>query len=260
MRFTVITVCLNAADTIGATLESVLQAGTLVAEYLVVDGGSSDGTLDIVREFEPRFDGRLKWFSEPDEGLYHAMNDALKRADEDSFVLFLGADDLLVEGSLAAVESRAGDGTGIDLVYGDVSVIEPDGSRRVERACEPPKRVGALPRSMRACHQASLFRASAYRQLGGFDTDFRLAADYEFSLRFEQAGMKSLYVPVTIAEYRLGGLSSSQGVATAEEYRRAWVLHGVSPWTARLRMMRSVINLRIMSVVRRIRRTGGEQR
>jgi len=260
MRFTVITVCLNAAETIGATIESVLREGARVSEYLVVDGGSTDATLDIVRAFEPRFGGRLKWLSEPDEGLYHAMNDALKLAEENAFVLFLGADDLLVDGSLSAVESAAGDIAGIDLVYGDVAVIEPDGARRVERACEPPRRVGALPRSMRACHQASLFSARAYRELGGFDTDFRLAADYEFSLRFEKAGMKSLYVPVTIAEYRLGGLSSSQGVATAEEYRRAWVLHGVSPWAARLRMMRSVINLKFMGVVRRIRRIRGEQR
>jgi len=253
MDFTVITVCLNAASTIRATIESVLVAGDVVSEYLVIDGGSTDGTLGIIKEYEPRFAGRMRWVSEPDEGLFFAMNRGLELA-HGRFVLFLGADDRLVAGALEAISEQIGASEGIDLIYGDVFVVEPDGSIRAESGCENPGLVGGIARAMPACHQATLFSLDAYRRLGGFDTSLRIAADYELYLRFIEAGMKSAYVPVTIAEFSLEGVSGSQGSATADEYRRVWIMHGVSPGTATLRKARSVMNLRIMSVVRRLSR------
>jgi len=255
--FTVITVCLNAASTIQATIESVLAAGSVVSEFLVIDGGSTDGTPDIIKEYEPRFEGRMRWVSEPDEGLFFAMNRGLELA-HGRFVLFLGADDRLVAGALEAVSEQIG-AEGIDLIYGDVLVVEPDGSVRAESGCESPGLVGGIPRAMPACHQAALFSLDAYRRLGGFDTSLSIAADYELYLRFIEAGMKSTYVPVTIAEFSLEGVSGSQGNATADEYRRVWIMHGVSPVTATLRRARSVVNLRIMSVVRRLSRGGRDR-
>ncbi len=137
MRVTVITVCLDAASTLAATIESVLHAGSSVHEYLIVDGGSTDGTVDVIKRLEPRFQGRLRWVSEPDDGLYFAMNRGLEMA-HDSFILFLGADDSLLPGSLDRVAETLGSAAGVDLVYGDVRILESDGTTRVERGCEPP--------------------------------------------------------------------------------------------------------------------------
>jgi glycosyltransferase involved in cell wall biosynthesis len=245
---------LNAAATIEAAVESVLAAGEAVSEYLIVDGGSTDGTLAVLESFEPSFAGRLRWISEPDDGLYFAMNRGIELATG-THLLFLGADDLLVAGALERVIAAAGEGDEADLVFGDVRVVEPNGTKRLERACATPGRIGQLPRAMPVCHQATIFSANAYRMLGGFDTSFRIAADYEFYLRFSEAGLRALYVPVVVAEYSLGGVSATRGTATAQEYRRAWVAHGVSPARAWARMVLSLVNLRVMGVWRRLSRT-----
>jgi len=251
LQVTVVTVCLNAASTITQTLESVLDAGDSVVAYVVVDGGSTDGTIELVKAFEPKFEGRLTWVSEPDDGVYPAMNRGLQLAS-DSFVLFLGADDALLPGSLDRVAERLGPEPDDDMIFGDVRVVEPNGSKHEEPGCIVAELVGPIPRSMPACHQAILFSLAAYRQLGGFDTSLAIAADYDFYLRFLEHGLQSVYVPVVISEFRLGGLSSARGVATAQEYRRVWVKHGVHPVVAWLRMVRSVVNLYAMKVLRRI--------
>lgn len=254
MKVSVITVCLNAVDTVEHTIASVLRAGDAVTEYLVIDGGSTDGTVEVIGRFEPRFSGRMRWVSEPDQGIYPAMNRGASMADDDSYLLFIGADDTLCEGALEQVaEQVAKSPSAPDLVYGDVRVVDADGSAWVERACGASKRIGGIPRSMPACHQAILVTARAFRQLGGFDESLALAADYDLYLRLVDAGTVALYVPAVIAEFSLSGASATRGVATADEYREVWVRHGVSPTIARLRMIRSILNLGISKVMRRTR-------
>ncbi len=249
MKLTVVTVSLNAAATIRETLDSVLAYQDHIHEYLVVDGLSTDGTLDILREYEPRFGGRLHYLSEKDAGLYDAMNKGIARATGD-FILFLGADDLVLPGIETLVSANVP--SDVDLVYGDIEVAEPDGSIRLERAAAMPRMLGHLPKEMPVRHQGALFSTRAYRDLGGFDTSFRIAADYEFYLRFFQAGLRATYLPATIARFDLGGVSSLMGLATAQEYRRAQTTHGVPDRTATRSMRRSLLNLRIARVIRRI--------
>ena len=96
--FSVVTVCLNAEQHLAEALDSVLAQSCDDYEMLVVDGGSTDGTLALVREREAAFGGRLRWMSEPDSGLYDAMNKGLHRA-RGRYIVYLGADDHLVAGS-----------------------------------------------------------------------------------------------------------------------------------------------------------------
>lgn len=249
MKLTVITVSLNAAETIRETLDSVLAHREHIHEYLVVDGLSTDGTLDILRDYDSRFGGRLHYLSEKDTGLYDAMNKGIARATGD-YILFLGADDLLLPGIETLISAEVS--SGVDLVYGDIEVVEPDGSIRLERASAAPRMLGHVPKEMPVRHQGALFSTRAYRDLGGFDTSFRIAADYEFYLRFFQSGFKVLYLPATIARFDLGGVSSLMGLATAREYRIAQTMHGLPNRTAILSMWRSLLNLRIARVIRRI--------
>lgn len=248
MRIAVVTVCLNAADSIRDTVESVVAAGQSVAQYIVIDGASVDGTVAIVRQAGAALGDRLVVVSEPDEGLYFAMNRSLELVEAD-LVLFLGADDTLVEGSLAAVEREVDELDGVGLVVGDIEVVGPDGAAHVERGCHPPATVGGIPRSMPVCHQAMLMSPAVLRELGGFDTSYRIAADYDLYLRFRETGWSTLYVPEVIARFALTGRSASSARSTADEYRRVWIAHGVSPAVASVRRLRSVVNLRVARVL-----------
>jgi len=115
-RFTVATVCLNAEADLARALGSVLVQSLDDYEFVVQDGGSTDSTFEILQEYQPRFEGRLKWVSEPDAGLYDAMNKALQHATGE-YIVFLGADDRLTPDALAAV-ARALDGSPADIGFG----------------------------------------------------------------------------------------------------------------------------------------------
>ncbi len=250
MSVTVITVCLNAAKTIRATLDSVRAQIDHVHEYVIVDGGSTDGTQEIIAASEAAFAGKLHWTSEPDAGIYDAMNKGLARATGD-FIVFLGADDVALDGAFEAIVTQSASVSGIDLVYGDAIVVESGGDRRPKHALAEMRLVAGVPWSMPSCHQACAFSADAYRVLGGFDTGFHIAGDYEFYIRFHQAGLGSLRVNRPLVAYSLEGLSSRLGRATANEYRRARVLHGVPPARAFLLMARSLVYLQVARVLRR---------
>jgi len=249
---TVITVCLNAARTLAATMESVRSQLDEVYEYLIVDGGSTDGTLDIIAAAERAFHGKLRWTSEPDAGIYDAMNKGIARATG-SHVLFLGADDLMLDGAFSAISLGCDTDPSVDLVYGDAYVVEPGGHRRLKPALENARLVDGLPWVMPTCHQACVFTAKSYRELGGFDASFKIAGDYEFYVRFHQSGLDSRHISVPLVAYSLEGVSSRLGVATANEYRRARVMHGAGPIRAYLLMTRSILFLSAARLARRVR-------
>lgn len=247
MKLSVITVCYNAARTIRETAASVQALGDAIHEYVVIDGASDDGTLEILAGMRDGFGGRLRVLSEPDEGIYDAMNKGIAAA-EGEWIVFLGADDLLLPGALqlAAYEPPQG----VDLVCCDVELALMDGRTRIDR-CEDPRRIGHLPRELPICHQGMAVSLEAYRELGGFDSSFRIAADYEFYLRFAASGRTWIRLPALIARFAHGGLSSTALDDTADEYRRARVAHGLPAAHARAAFTRSRCNARIADMLRR---------
>jgi len=233
--FSIVTVCLNAGADIAEAIESVLEQGCSDYEYLVVDGGSSDGTIGVLEEYDPRFGGRLHWVSEHDDGLYDAMNKglALTRGD---YVGFLGADDRLRPGALDAVARTLSTIPHPDIVCGATRVCGPTGTWD-----ETPRRVvrRGLPARAPASHQSTFVRRETIVKAGGFDPRFRIAADYDLYLRLVEAGATETLVDDVLSDFRLGGVSSRDGRATARDYRDVRVAHGANPAVEELVMVRS---------------------
>lgn len=249
MSVSVITSSLNAADTIERTLASVLAQGEWLHEYIVVDGGSTDATVELLQSYEERFGGRLRWVTEPDDGIYDAVNKGLATLTG-LWVLVLGADDVLEPGALRAISGSTGANQNADLIYGDAYMLEPDGRTRLQSSTGRPRFASGMPLEMPVCHQACAFSVRAYDRLGAFDATYRIAADYEFYLRFWEAALQGVRVPVPLATYSLTGVSTRRGLETAREYRDVRIVHGMSAVEAQIRMVRSLANLAAARVLR----------
>jgi glycosyltransferase len=223
ISISVITAVFNRRDTIAQALDSVLAQTHPSVETIVIDGASTDGTLDVLARFRTRVSVLM---SEPDEGIYYALNKGLKLASGD-VVGFLHADDVLAStDSLARIAAAFSDPT-VDAVYGDlVYVRQADVSRVVRLWTAGPYERNAMRRGWMPPHPTFYVRRSVYERLGSFDTQFRIAADYDLMMRFLFTdGIRAAYVPQILVRMRLGGASnrSLQSLLrkSSEDYRIA---------------------------------------
>ncbi len=210
MKITIITATFNSAGTVRDTFESVLRQTYSEIEYLVVDGASRDGTVDIIKEYEPRFKGRMRWVSERDSGIYDAMNKGLGMATGD-VVGILNSDDFYTSDDVLETVATEMGKTGVDAVYGDVHFVNPDDLGKCVRyysskVFKPSlMRLGFIP-----AHPSFYCRRSAYEKFGGFDLNFKVAADFENILRLIYVGhIKTLYIEKDFVTMRTGGASTS---------------------------------------------------
>lgn len=228
MSFTVITVALNAADLLPATIESVLGQDFGDIQYIVADGHSWDDTPDVLARYRGEVDETLEVF---DGGVFHAMNHALERA-RGTYVLFMNAGDRLYAAhTLSAIwERRIGDP---DIVHGD-HILQDGAAGRWTPSCD----YGALHRRLVAgevspawlaalpAHQATFTRTALLQARGGYDTAYEVCADHAFLLAAHAAGASIQYVDEIVAIYAAGGLSMQR----AERCRLEWaaLYRGVS--------------------------------
>lgn len=206
MKISVITAVYNNRETIAAALDSVLGQAGVDVELVVIDGGSTDGTLEVLRAYADRLDVLV---SEPDRGIYDALNKGIERASGE-VVGFLHSDDLFADTSALARISGAFADPDVGVVYGDLVYVlkdEPDRVVRYWRSGEfsrPKLAKGWMPP-----HPTLYVRRSIYEQIGMFDTSYRIAADYDFILRL--LGRESLnvqYIPQVLVKMRVGGASN----------------------------------------------------
>jgi len=207
LKITVITVCYNSAATIADALQSVADQSWPCVEHIVIDGASTDGTLAVIDRYR---DGLVKVVSEPDAGIYDAMNKGLRLATGD-LVGFLNADDMLAEPDTLAFIAQAGQtAPQADAVYGDLIYVDKDRPERAFRYWRSeafkPSRLGF---GWMPPHPTLYVRLPVMRALGGFDTGFRIAADYDFVLRlFIRPGRQFVYLPRVLVRMRTGGASN----------------------------------------------------
>jgi len=205
MKFSLITVSYNSSQTIADTIQSVLNQNYSNIEYIIVDGNSKDTTIDIVRSFEPQFNGRLRWISEPDKGLYDAMNKGVKMATGD-IVGIINSDDLFCDSeAISKVVDIFESNNALEGVYADLYYVAQDDTNKVIRkwvtGTQKPFSSGWHP-----AHPTLYLKRDVYNKYGFFDLNFRLASDFEIMLRFlDNYKIKIAYLPESFVKMRLGG-------------------------------------------------------
>ena len=210
MRISVITTTYNSGRTIGDTLESVLRQTYSDVELIVVDGASRDDTMDVVRRYEPRFGGRMHWTSEPDRGIYDAMNKGIARATGD-VIGILNSDDFYTSDTVLERVAEAMAGGDVDAVYGDIHYVrDGDLHKCVRYYSSRPFRRGLMRLGFMPAHPSFYCRREVYERCGTFDTTYRVAADFENLLRLIYVNrIKTRYLPVDFVTMRTGGASTS---------------------------------------------------
>lgn len=208
MKISIITATWNSGETLRDTLESVLSQSFQDFEHIIVDGLSRDNTLKIVKELEPKYNGRLKIVSEKDKGLYDAMNKGIAMADGD-VIGILNSDDFYTSSD---VLQRVADEIGeVDAVYGDIHYVNSDNLSKCVRYYSSKgfkrwkMRLGFMP-----AHPSFYCRRAVYARYGLFDLDFKVAADFEQLLRLIFVNrIYTKYIPIDFVTMRTGGASSS---------------------------------------------------
>jgi glycosyltransferase involved in cell wall biosynthesis len=207
MKISVVTVALNAADTISRSIESVATQTHNDVEHILIDGCSKDGTIELLEKYR----GHLSHVvSETDNGIYHAMNKGLELASGE-IVCFLNADDFYSDSRVlerVALEMR---GNTIDALFGDVVYFRAGSPERVVRRYSSRNFSPELiPYGWMPAHPSLFVRRRIYQNLGGFRTQFKIAGDFDFVARaFGLTKIRYKYFPFVLVCMQLGGVSTS---------------------------------------------------
>lgn len=208
MKVSLITVCFRSASVIRSAIESVLAQKGVDVDYIVVDGGSNDGTVEILKEYESKFAGRMRWISERDEGMYDALNKGIKMAEGD-VVGILNADDVLEdENTLAFIASSFE--PGVDCVYGDIRFVRGESKKTTRYYSSRRWRPWMHNWGFMPAHPSVYVRREVFDQVGGYKLGYDISADFEWMVRLLcKARVKSRYLPRSIVTMRLGGKSTA---------------------------------------------------
>lgn len=229
LSVSVITVCYNSAATLARTISSVADQVWSRVEHIVVDGGSTDGTLAVIDGFRPRLAHVL---SEPDEGIYDAMNKGLALAAGD-VVAFLNSDDHYVDAGVLARVCRAMADSDLDAAFGDVAYFRAEAPQRIVRRYNSGRfHPGLLAYGWMPAHPALFVRRAVFDRVGRFRTDYSIAGDFEFIVRaFGDGRLKYAYLPEVLVHMCLGGISTAgwrSRVLLNREILRACRANGIS--------------------------------
>lgn len=234
MKISIITVTFNSAATVRDTIESVLKQENKDYEYLVIDGGSKDNTVDVIKEYEPKFEGRMHWVSEKDKGMYDGINKGIRMATGD-IVGIINSDDFYHRTDIFDIINKAfEEDKGIEAIYGDVRFVHPDNLEKTVRyySCKHWKpwrfRFGFMP-----AHPTFFTYKENFEKYGYYQFDYHIAADYELLIRHLYTNkVPAKYVPLDFMKMRTGGRSTNgwkANVLLNKEIVRACKENGI--WT-----------------------------
>jgi len=222
---TIIVAVFNGKTTLQQCIDSVAQQTYPNKELIVIDGGSKDGTVDLLSASQEKI---AYWITEPDRGIYNAMNKGVARA-QGEWICFLGADDYLWDAQV--LEKLAGQlgklPQDIRIAYGRIMMVDADGANLYPQG-EPWEKIkGQFRQAMCIPHQGVMHRRSLFKLHGQFDESFRIAGDYELLLRELKTGEAAFIPEIIVAAQRIGGISTSDAnyFRTLREYMRAQRMH-----------------------------------
>ncbi len=213
MKISVITVCYNSADTIEQTIQSVVGQNYSELEYIIIDGGSTDGTLAVIEKYRESISLLI---SESDQGVYDAMNKGLQKCTGD-VVAFLNSDDWYEQDTLEKVNRYFRD-TWADMVSGNVYLYAGGKAQKMELGRREKDDVFF---QVIYPHPALFVRRSLFQEMGGYDTSYQIAADVAWVINACAAGAEVLCVEDCFTYFRAGGLSGRQRYEGLKEHYKA---------------------------------------
>lgn len=237
MKISVITVTYNSAATVRDTIESVLKQEYQDYEYLVIDGGSEDKTVDIIKEYEPKFGGKMRWISEKDKGMYDGINKGIRMAIGD-VVGIINSDDFYHRTDIFSIINdefqKVFKGSRVKAIYGDVRFVKPENLDKTVRYYSSKNwkpwrfRFGFMP-----AHPTFFTYKENFDKYGYYQYDYHIAADYELLIRHLYTNnVPAKYVPIDFMKMRTGGRSTNgwkANVLLNKEIVRACKENGI--WT-----------------------------
>ena len=229
---TIITPVLNGCSTIAQTIESTDYLKSFQIQHIVIDGGSSDGTQELVSRFK-----NCTLLHQTSQGLSSALNDAIKHA-LGQYIVVLNSDDYLLPSIISIVQHLAQHIDIPSIVYADIYQQDPNSNRSIECKAD----IALMHKYMSVYHPALFVPRSIYRDFGFYDPHFKLAMDSEFVLRCLAGGVQFKYLPKFAATMRLGGKSHINTFAAMEEYEQALLMHNIqTPTKARWYRIRQTL-------------------
>ena len=207
MKVSVITVCYNSVATLARALQSVAVQDWPQAEHILIDGASTDGSMEIIERFRPRL---AHVISEPDDGIYDAMNKGLDRASGD-VVCFLNADDQYAHPQVLSKVATQMSELGLDALMGDVGFFhEQDPSRMIRHYRSDRFHPSRLAWGWMPAHPALFLSSAVVHRVGRFKTDYRIAGDFEYIVRaFHNHALRYRHLPEVLVQMQSGGASTN---------------------------------------------------
>lgn len=231
MKISIVTATYNSCTTLRDTMESVLHQSYPNYEHIIVDGNSKDNTVDLLKKYEPRYNGKLKWISEPDGGIYDAMNKGIALSSGE-IIGILNSDDFYSEEGILSKVAIAFNDDNLDAVYGDIHFVKDDNLKHCVRyysSCNFAR--WQMLFGIQPAHPSFYCRKSIYTKHGDFDTTFPVAADFEHLLRLIFINrISTRYLPVDFVTMRTGGASTAGFRSHARilrDHYRAYRKHGL---------------------------------
>jgi len=206
MKISIITVALNNAEYIEACIQSVINQDYKNIEHIVIDGGSTDGTIDVIKKYEDKI---TVWISEPDAGIYNAINKGIGMSSGD-IIGMLHSDDLYIDAHVISNVVRKFGKDNVDSVYADLVYVERNNLSNVVRYYDSSVfQISKFAYGWMPAHPSCFIRKNVYAKYGLYKTDYIIAADYELLVRFYAKHRISYsYLPKVIVKMRSGGLST----------------------------------------------------
>lgn len=242
-KISIITISFNSEKTIEETIKSVVSQDYANLEYVIIDGGSTDHTLEIVEKYRNKITTVI---SEPDKGISDAFNKGIKQATGE-IIGIINSDDVLLPGALQAV--AAAYEPGVSVYRGNVLIWDNDTKITAYPSMKFPlhtfkKRI--------VCHQGTFITKEAYERYNGYKTHFRYMMDAELLVRLYEGGEKFKYIPADLAMFRIGGVTSSSFLKKTGEIERFFRENGASLLYAKTHVLLFIITNSILTVVRAI--------
>ncbi|HTA26834.1 MAG TPA: glycosyltransferase family 2 protein [Bacteroidia bacterium] len=230
LKISIITVCYNNVDTLEDTIKSVQSQSYPEIEYIVVDGASKDGTLEIIEKYKS---GISKFVSEKDNGIYFAINKGIRMATGD-IIGILHGDDLYTDNTIIAKVAATFEKSGADCVYGDLQYVDRANPEKITRSWVAGEyKAGMFLKGWMPPHPTFFIRKECIEKHGDYNTTLFQASDYEFMLRMiHKHQLKIHYLPEVLVKMKIGGASNKSVINRIKnnvEDRKAWKINNLKP-------------------------------